>query len=77
MMPKASLMLGFLRSSIKDGQWVGRATKSDILVEIQSKLCLVPVGDQDIPQWTVSKFGKFSCLDTWNAIRNKHNQVGL
>jgi hypothetical protein len=52
-----------------------RSTRSDMLVEIQSKLCLVPVSGQDTPQWTISKSSKFFCSDTWNAFHIKHNQL--
>jgi hypothetical protein len=66
-----------LSTIIKDGQWMWRSVRSNMLVEIQSKLCLVSVGGQDTPQWTISKFGKFSCSNTQNPIHIKHNQAEL
>jgi hypothetical protein len=38
-----------LSTDIKDGQWMWRHVRSDMLVEIQSKLWLVPIGGQDTP----------------------------
>jgi hypothetical protein len=64
-----------LESVIKDGHWNWRPARSDQLVDIQSKLSLVPLGGIDTPKWSVSKSGKFSCSDTWNAIRVKQNIV--
>lgn len=38
-----------LSTIIKDGQWMWRSARSNML-EIQSKPCLVSVGGQDTPQ---------------------------
>jgi hypothetical protein len=45
------------------------------LVNIQSRLCMVPMGDEDRPKWNASKTGTFFCSDTWNSIRVKENIV--
>jgi hypothetical protein len=61
-----------LDSVIIDGHWNWRPARSDQLVNIQSKLSLVPLGEMDMPQWSASKNGMYSCSDTWDAIRVKH-----
>jgi hypothetical protein len=64
-----------LSTVIKDVQWMWRPAQSNILVEIQSQLSLVPLGGKDTIHWTVSKSGKFSCSDTCYAICIRHNPV--
>jgi hypothetical protein len=64
-----------LDSVIKDGQWNWRPARLDQLVNIQSKLSLVSFGDKDIPHWSASKSGMYSCSHTWDAIRVKRQIV--
>jgi hypothetical protein len=42
-------------------------------VEIQSKLSMVALGDNDVPKWVVSKSGTYSSVDTWEALRDSHH----
>jgi hypothetical protein len=32
------------------------------------KLSLIPLGEKDIPQWSASKTGIYSCSYTWDAV---------
>jgi hypothetical protein len=64
-----------LDSIIQNGQWCWPTARSDHLVNIQSRLCMVPMGDEDKPKWNASKTGTFSYSDTWNSIRVKENIV--
>jgi len=64
-----------LDSIIKDGQWNWRPAHSDQIVNIRSKLSLVPFDDKDIPHWSASKNGMYSCSHTWDANRVKQQIV--
>ncbi|KAK1562489.1 hypothetical protein Q3G72_015568 [Acer saccharum] len=64
-----------LESIIQNGQWYWPTARLDYLVNIQSRLCMVPIGDKDKPKWNVSKTGTFSCLDTWDSNRVRGNIV--
>lgn len=48
-----------LSNVIKDGQWSWRPARYDTLVDIQSKLSLIPLGEKDTPKWAVSKSVSF------------------
>jgi hypothetical protein len=48
--------------------------RSNKLVELQSKLPEVVIGDYDLPVWN-SKNGKYVCSETWDAIRKKEARV--
>jgi hypothetical protein len=41
------------------------------VVEIQSKLPELELGEVDKPIWTCSKKGRYVCSDTWEALRVK------
>jgi hypothetical protein len=64
-----------LDSVINDGHWNWRSAYSDQLINIQIKLSLVPLSEKDIPQWSASKNGMYSCSNTWDVIRVKHQLV--
>lgn len=64
-----------LSSVLIDGQWHWLPARSEQLVDIQSNLCLVDIGERDQPRWVISKDGKFSCSATWDAIRDKYDLV--
>ncbi|KAK3219463.1 hypothetical protein Dsin_013433 [Dipteronia sinensis] len=69
-------LLIFSEASVRsNGQWYWSTAHSNHLVNIQSRLCMVPIGDEDNPKWNVSKTGMFSCSDTWDSIRVKENVV--
>jgi len=40
-----------LSTIIKDGQWMWRLARSDMPIEIQSQMSLVPLGGKDTPQY--------------------------
>lgn len=59
-----------LSSMIKNEIGIGcRLARSEELIVIQSRLSLVEFGAQDTPLWLPLKNLKFSCRDTWEAIR--------
>ena len=49
-----------LSTVIKDGNLNRRPTRSEQMVDIQSNLYLVKIGEKDKPKWVVSKFGIYS-----------------
>ena len=53
-----------LDSIIQNNQCYWPTAHSDHLVNIQSRLCMVPIGDEDKPKWNASKTGMFSNSDT-------------
>jgi hypothetical protein len=60
-----------LAAIINDGDWFWTSAWSDALIEIQSQLHEVVLGDVDLPIWD-SKNGKYSCPDTWGKLREVH-----
>jgi hypothetical protein len=50
-------------SILIDGRWVWPPARSDLLVEIQSRLFDVAIGERDIPVWKNSR-GIYSCSET-------------
>jgi hypothetical protein len=42
---------------------------------LKSRLCTIPMGDEDKLKWNVSKTGTFSCSYTLDSIRVKENVV--
>jgi hypothetical protein len=59
-----------LYSIIRNGEWFWPSARSESLVEIQSRLPEVDIGDRDIPIWKSSK-GVYSCAETWEQLRIK------
>jgi hypothetical protein len=57
-------------SIIRNGEWYWPAARSDQLVQIQSRLPEIPIGESDQPIWN-SKKGLYSCADTWEFLREK------
>lgn len=53
-----------LSSVISDGQWNWPPAHSKQLVDIQSDLCFVGLGNLDQPKWLVSKDRHFSTAAT-------------
>lgn len=59
---------------IKDDNW-NRPAQSDQLVEIQSNLFFVKIGEEDKLKWVISKSGKYVSSETWNTIWEKKSPV--
>jgi len=59
---------------MKNGAWFWPYARSDDLVEIQSQLHTVEVGDADEPVWN-SRSGIYKCSDTWEKLREVHPVV--
>jgi hypothetical protein len=59
-----------LSSIIRNGEWLWKSARSDSLVEIQSRLPEIPIGNADIPVRKFSK-GTFPCFESWNLLRLK------
>jgi hypothetical protein len=64
-----------LSSVLSNGNWCWSPARSDSLVEIQSRLPEVLLGESDKPIWTASNSGTFVCADTWEALRSRHEMV--
>jgi hypothetical protein len=47
--------------------------RSDDLVVIQRKLSMVDVGESDTSVLMISKSGRYSSINTWDALREKRN----
>ena len=60
-----------LCSVLQKGNWIWAPARSDNLVPIQSKLCLIDFAEEDRPIWIPSKSGTHSCAETLKAIREK------
>jgi hypothetical protein len=63
-----------LSTIIRNGDWFWPAARPDHLVDLQSKLPEVEIGDYDLPVWNCKK-GKYACSKTWDAIRKKEARV--
>jgi hypothetical protein len=64
-----------LSSVLSNGSWRWRPARSDALVEIQSRLPEISIGDHDKPIWTASKLGSYVSAETWDMLRNRHPEV--
>jgi hypothetical protein len=64
-----------LEVAIKNGEWSWPTTRSDALVEIQSKLFEVELGDTDSAVWN-AKHGQYTCADAWDKLREVCSTVG-
>ena len=58
-----------LASVLNDKVWIWKSARSHQLVDIQSKLHLVEIKEEDKAFW--SSTPKFVCAETWNEIREK------
>ena len=56
-----------LSTVLRDSNWFWGSARSEDLVVIQSQLSMVDLGESDTPVWVVSKTGKLSSYDTWDA----------
>jgi hypothetical protein len=63
-----------LLTIIRNGDWYCSVARSDQLVELQSKLPEVEIGEYDLPAWN-RKNGKYVCSETWDAIRKEEVRV--
>jgi hypothetical protein len=54
-------------SVLIDGHWAWPSARLDLLVEIQSRLFDVDIGDRDTSVWK-SKWGVYSYFETWNCL---------
>jgi hypothetical protein len=63
-----------LSSILWNGDWFWPYARSDILVELQSKLPEVAIGGRDILVWN-SGTGRYICADTWDSLRKKEPYV--
>ncbi len=59
-----------LSSIIRGGSWFWPNARSEALVEIQSLLLEVSIGDVDQPVWG-TRSGVFSSAETWEELREK------
>jgi len=61
-------------SVLIDRRWVWPPARSDLIVEIQNRLCDVAIGERDIPVWKTSR-RIYSYYETWNCLRTKFTEV--
>uniref|UniRef100_A0A2N9IVN5 Reverse transcriptase zinc-binding domain-containing protein n=1 Tax=Fagus sylvatica TaxID=28930 RepID=A0A2N9IVN5_FAGSY len=52
-----------------------KPARSEDLVDIQSKLSMVHIGDCDKAIWMLNSSGKFTCADTWQHLKVKQIEV--
>jgi hypothetical protein len=64
-----------LSSVIHDGEWVWRPARSEALVDIQTRLTEIKLGHCDKPNWIASRKGIYVSSDTWEALREKRDQI--
>jgi hypothetical protein len=60
-----------LATVIHDREWNWPAARSEALVNVQSKLPLVQIGEEDKAAWVPSKKECYSSRDTWEAIGSR------
>jgi hypothetical protein len=56
-------------------QWCWKPARSDDLVDIQSRLPKIQLGDEDKPVWTISWKGVFVSSNTWDFMRKMKQEV--
>uniref|UniRef100_A0A2N9EXA1 Reverse transcriptase zinc-binding domain-containing protein n=1 Tax=Fagus sylvatica TaxID=28930 RepID=A0A2N9EXA1_FAGSY len=71
----ASSINAKVSSVLHNHEWCWRHARSEILVDIQSKLSLVQLRDSDKAMWLLNSSGKFTCADTWQHLRVKQAEV--
>jgi hypothetical protein len=59
---------------IKNRDWFWPYARSDTLVEVQSTLHEVEIGNVDLPMWNSTR-GKYNCADTWERLREEQSVV--
>ena len=60
-----------LSSVLVNGGWCWSPARSDDLVDIQSRLHEIPLGECDKVIWSASKNGSFVSSATWDVLRNQ------
>jgi hypothetical protein len=63
-----------LSAILQNGNWIWPPARSEVLVNIQSQLLGIAIGEADVPMWK-SRMGVYSCLKTWNSLRTKVSEV--
>lgn len=61
-------------SIIRNGKWFWPFARLDSIVEIQSRLPKIEIGEIDMSVWN-SKNGVYSCSKTWEILRPRHTDV--
>jgi len=69
-----SCLEAWVSSIIRNGDWFWPNARSDILVDIQSKLSEVDIGTTDVPIWNLPS-GVYKCSKTWDQLRNRQPEV--
>jgi hypothetical protein len=64
-----------LDSVLSNGIWCWKPTRSEELVDIQSRLPEVQLGSVDKPIWTIARKGSYVSADTWDFLRDKKSEV--
>jgi hypothetical protein len=63
-----------LSTIIREGEWFRPRARSNHLVEIQSRLPKISIGNEDLPVWR-STSSSYSCAQTWEHLRIKLHVV--
>lgn len=64
-----------LSSVLVNKSWNWQPAHSDDLVQIQSKLPMVAIGDFDHPTWMFFKHGVYNCAATWDVVQHKQQPI--
>jgi hypothetical protein len=64
-----------VNSVLHNNEWCWKPARSEDLVDIQSKLSMVHIGDCDKAIWMLNSSGKFTCADTRQHLRVKQIEV--
>jgi hypothetical protein len=64
-----------LSTVLKKENWNWRPAQSEDLVEIQSRLSLVEIGEKDVQKWVISKPGRYTNSETWETLRDRQMQM--
>lgn len=64
-----------LSSVLKEKEWDWLPARSEDLINIQSKLPMVKIGERDKHVWVISRKGTYTSAETWNVILSKHPEV--
>jgi hypothetical protein len=63
-----------LSAVLQNGNWIWPCARSEVLVNIQSQLPGIAIGETDVLVWK-SRRGVYSCSKTWNSLRIKAPEV--
>jgi hypothetical protein len=64
-----------VNSVLRNGDWCWKLAKLDYLVDIQSRLSDVHLGDVDKPIWILSQKGVYVSANTWDYVRKRKQEV--